>query len=159
MNRWHNYYPDNHAHFCTVSVYDRNYVFSAQGLNVLYEEWEKARRALSVKILAYCVMPNHIHLVLWAESGESIKKFLHRTLAQTSRRLQPGGGFWKERPRTIPIYSRAVLIAKVDYLHRNPLRKKLVENPEDWEHSSFAQVVLSSPFSPFRCDSWDGVLI
>jgi len=158
MNRWHNHYPDNHAHFCTASVYNRNYVFAGDALRVLYDEWEKARQALGLKILAYCVMPNHIHILLWAERGESIRSFLHRTLAQTSRRLQPGGGFWKERPHTLPIYSRAVLIAKMDYMHQNPLRKELVANPEEWEHSSFGQLVLNSSSPVFRCDDWGGVL-
>jgi REP element-mobilizing transposase RayT len=99
-------------------------------------------------------MPDHIHIVLWAERGESVKKFLHRTLAQTSRRLQPGGGFWKERPHTIPIYSAKVLREKVDYLHRNPLRKNLAENPEDWRHSSYGQLVIGDCAPAFVCDDW-----
>ena len=58
---------------------------------VLYDEWEKARQALGVRVLAYCIMPDQMHIVIWGESGENARKFLHRTISQTSRRLRPGG--------------------------------------------------------------------
>ena len=126
-------------------------------VNVLYDEWDKARLALGVRVLAYCVMPDHVHMVIWSELGESARRFLHRTIAQTSRRLRPGGGFWKERPRAVPAYSRRVLAAKVDYVHANPVRRGRVSAPEDWPYSSFAQLILGAPPQGFACDSWDVV--
>ena len=126
-------------------------------VDVLYDEWEKARLALSVRVLAYCVMPDRVHIVIWSELGDSSRKFLHRTIAQTSRRLRPGGGFWKERPRVVPIYSRRVLDVKVDYIHANPVRRGLVSSPEQWPYSSYAQLVVGAPPQGFACDSWDVV--
>ncbi|MEN6584017.1 MAG: transposase, partial [Armatimonadota bacterium] len=140
MPRWHNNYPDGHAFFCTYSVQDWSPCLDNNAIPVLYDEWEKARQALGVRVLAYCVMPDHVHIVIWNELGENACKFLHRTIAQTSRRLKPGGGLWKERPRVILVYSRRVLNIKVDYVHNNPVRRGLVASPELWPHSSFCQL-------------------
>jgi len=159
MSRWHNYYPDCHAFFCTFTVADWQPLLGGPAVEVLHEEWEKARASLGVRVLAYCVMPNHVHMLLWAKTGESVKKFLHRTIAQTSRRLKPGGGFWKERPRVLPIHSKAVLRAKKDYLHLNPVRAGLVQMPEQWPHSSYAQLELGLESSEFACDSWDVAVV
>ena len=77
MSCWHNYYPDEHAFFCTVTVTDWQPALVGDARRVLYEEWEAARRVLGVRILAYCVMPNHVHLLLWSERGTAVRDFLH----------------------------------------------------------------------------------
>jgi putative transposase len=158
MPRWHNHYLDNHAHFCTATVARWRPVLKGQAVDILYGEWEAARDLLSVKILSYVVMPSHFHSVLWAERGAQVRNFLQRVLALTSHRLQPGAGFWKERPRVVPVYSRAVLRTKVEYLHRNPVREGLVRNPDEWEHSSYRQIALGCTDIRFVCDGWDGIL-
>jgi len=60
-------------------------------------------------------------------------------------------------PRVLPLRSEKVLNTKVDYLHANPVRRNLVADPGDWEHSSYRQLVLASPGAPFHCDDWDGI--
>jgi len=124
---------------------------------VLYEEWSAAREALVVRVLAYVLMPDHFHLLLWAEQGARVRKFLQRTLAVTSKKLEPGRRFWKERPRVLPVYSREVLQTKVDYLHGNPVRRGAVASPAEWRDSSYRQVVMGCDDAPFVCDSWDGI--
>ena len=157
MSRWHNNYPDGHAFFCTFTVQDWSPNLNEMAVDIIYEEWGKARLALGVRVLAYCVMPDHVHIVVWSESGENVRKFLHRVIAQSSRRLRPGGGFWKERPRVLPVYSRRVLDLKVDYVHANPVRRELVIGPEQWPHSSFRQLELGEASARFTCDGWEVV--
>ncbi len=159
VNRWHNYYVDAHPHFCTASVVDWRPLLTGAAVDIIYEEWDTARSATAAKVLAYVIMPDHIHAILWAELGKAVASFLRRTLSLTARRIQPRGGLWQERPRVLPIHSPSVLRAKVDYLHRNPLRKELAVNPEDWEHSSFRQVVLHASDAPFLCDDWEGLFV
>ncbi|MHB9035123.1 MAG: transposase [Armatimonadota bacterium] len=159
MPRWHNYYLDNHAHFCTTSVYDFRRLLIGDAVGIIYEEWNRARESFGVRVLAYVVMPEHFHLITWAAHGDSIRAFVSRTLGETSKRLQPGGGFWKERPHVLPLYSQQVLKVKMDYLHRNPLRRELVVNPEDWEHSSFRQLIMGDCAPSFRCDDWGNILL
>ena len=157
MTRWHNHYIDNCAHFCTATVQDWRRLLEGDAVRVLYEEWERARASQGVKVLAYVVMPNHFHILLWAERGEQVMRFLQRALGEVSKRLEPGGGFWKERPRVLPCFSEKVVRVKVDYLHRNPVRAELVELPEQWQHSSFRQLELGESTGAFLCDDWGGL--
>ena len=126
-------------------------------VGVLYREWDAARRLLGVSVLAFIVMPNHFHIVLWSENGVSVRKFLQRTLSVSARAHHRGERFWKERPRVVPVYSQEVLFTKVAYLHANPVRGRLVEDPAAWTHSSYHQLETGMLEVPFVCDGWDGV--
>jgi REP element-mobilizing transposase RayT len=157
MSRWHNWYLDGCAHFCTTTVAGWEARLVGDAKSVVYEEWEGARQAYAVRVLAFVVMPAHSHLLLWAQRGASVRTFLQHTLANTSRRLQRGGGFWKERPRVLGIWSRRVLEIRRDYIHDNPVRGELVQRPEDWLDSSFRELELGATDVPFRCDSGEGI--
>ncbi|MCE5197569.1 MAG: hypothetical protein ABFD54_04130 [Armatimonadota bacterium] len=159
MSRWHNHYEDGYAHFCTSTISDWQPLLQGEAVTVLYEEWNAARDAIGVKVLAYVIMPNHYHIMLWSEYGDQIAKFQRRTLSKVAPRIKVGGGLWKERPRVLPVRSESLLRIKVDYLHRNPLRKGLVVNPEDWPHSSFRQLVLGHHDAQFVCDDWGQIFI
>jgi len=93
VTRWHNHYLDGHPHFCTATVSGWRPLLSGNAIATLYREWAAVRRALGVKVLAYVVMPEHFHVVLWSESDERVCRFLQRTLGLTSRTFQPGRGF------------------------------------------------------------------
>jgi len=158
MSRWHNHYLDQHAHFCTSSVRGRHPALVGSAPSVIYAEWEAARRLLDVRVLAYVIMPDHIHIVLWATSGANVRAFLQQTLSLTARRLQSGRRFWKERPRVVAVYSEQVLKVKVDYVHGNPVRAGLAQTPADWLHSSYRQLEQGESVGVFTCDGWDGLL-
>ena len=157
MSRWHNRYLDGHAHFCTATVAGWRPLLVDNAPTVLYREWSAARDALDVRVLAYVVMPEHFHALLWAERGGAVRRFLQRTLGLTSHAMQAGGGLWKERPRVLPVSTGSLLQTKVDYLHANPVRRGLAASPPDWEHSSYRQLVLGEAEVPFTCDYWDGI--
>jgi len=137
MSRWHNCYLDSHAHFCTYTVLDWHNLLTNSARAVLYEVWNDARQALDVAVLAYVIMPNHVHMML----------------STTSRRLNSGEGqFWKERPRILPVYSCSALKIKIEYIHRNPVRKGLVLTSGEWIDSSFRQICGGCSDVPFLCD-------
>ena len=51
---------------------------------------------------------------------------------------------WKEKSRGIPIYSDRALKVKLDYIHKNPLRRGLVKNLEDYIYSSYRNYYLNN---------------
>jgi REP element-mobilizing transposase RayT len=130
-----------------------------EAVYALYREWEQSRAALDVKVLAYVVMPEHFHALLWGEPASQVRVFLQKTLAYSSRAIRPGGGFWKERARVIAVYSSRSLETKLNYLHANPIRRQLVGSPGDWVHSSFRQIEMGETDVPFICDPWAGVVV
>lgn len=76
MARWRNFYLDGHAHLVTGTVRDWRPLLKGEAVEVLYREWSTARARLCVRVLAYVVMPEHFHAILWAECG-------HEPAAQT----------------------------------------------------------------------------
>lgn len=158
VNRWHNHYIDNMALFCTVTVNEWQNLLNDKTIPIIYDEWDIARKALDVKIMAYCIMPNHIHMLIWSEQGVNCKKFLHRVNSISSKKLQQGGGFWKERPRVFPIYSREVFDIKLEYIHNNPVKAGLIEHPAEWLHSSYNQLECLDRKTAFQCDDCGDVL-
>jgi putative transposase len=157
MSRWHNQQLDSHAHFCTATVSRWRPLLVGEATSVIYAAWEAARGLLGVGVLAYVIMPSHLHTVLWCEEGMKVRRFLQRTLSVTSKALEPDARFWKERPRVLAIYSQEVLETKVDYLHANPVRRGLVSSPADWPHSSYRQIEQGLTEVPFVCDGWERV--
>lgn len=45
--------------------------------------------------------------------------------------------FWKEKPRVFPLSKEIDIQKKLDYIHNNPVRRGLVNSPDEWEYSSF----------------------
>ena len=125
------------------------------------------REKYHTRINAYAIMPEHLHLIIQSESKENTKRFIQHTLRKISQRIilhtksllnddlqkekelqilnvfrdhSRGKAFhrvWKERAKGIPIYSDKVMKQKLDYIHMNPVKRGLVQNPEDYKYSSF----------------------
>lgn len=89
--------------------------------------------------LAYCLMPNHVHLILipGAESGlRSALAEPHRHYAsRINFRHDWRGHLWQERFYSFPM-NEAHLAAAVRYVELNPVRAKLVSRARDWPWSS-----------------------
>jgi putative transposase len=52
-------------------------------------------------------------------------------------RLPEGSPFWQPRYYDFNVWSEAKRVEKLRYIHRNPVKRVLVERPEDWRWSSF----------------------
>jgi len=152
MGRWHNFYVDNHVHFCTYTAKDWRPLLTEPAIECLYDEWHKNSKRFAVQTWAYVIMPEHVHMLLWSEQGNNILRFIQRTLGQTSKRLSPAKeSFWKERPRVFPIYSEDIVREKIEYIHANPVRRGLTETPEAWPQSSYSQLVLGDNSPAYQC--------
>jgi len=96
------------------------------------------------RLLAYCIMNNHWHLVVWPIAGE-LPRFMHwLTMTHAKRwhvhRQSVGmGPVYQNRYHCVPIERDAALLAVLRYVERNPLRARLVERAEHWPWSSLAE--------------------
>jgi putative transposase len=93
------------------------------------------------KLAAYVFMPSHIHLFLFMD-GKLLAGFMRdfkKYLAQKGlAELYKTKSIWQARYDRQIIVSLDLLAIKVSYIHYNPVRAGLVENPEDWKWSSAA---------------------
>jgi putative transposase len=91
------------------------------------------------KCLAWCLMPNHIHLMLVPESVDSLRATLsstHTTYAQrVNERQQLSGHVFQGRFASYPMDDAHMMIA-ARYIENNPVKAGMVKRAEDWPWSS-----------------------
>ncbi|VAW21734.1 hypothetical protein MNBD_BACTEROID04-1841 [hydrothermal vent metagenome] len=106
--------------------------------NILTEAQEK----FDMRILAYCIMPNHWHLVLYPKSDGDIVKFMQwLTLTHTQRwhafhNTIGHGHLYQGRYKSFLVQTNEYLLQLFRYVERNALRAKLVKKAENWRWSS-----------------------
>jgi putative transposase len=102
----------------------------------------QAKEWLPMRVLAWCVMPNHWHFVLWPEGDGDLSEFMRwLTVTHTQRwhaahRTSGTGPLYQGRFKSFPIQEDDHLLTVLRYVERNPLRAKIVEEVEAWRWSS-----------------------
>lgn len=98
-----------------------------------------------VRLLAYCVMPNHFHLVVRPTDSGQLGRFMQRVTSMHSRRWHRSRGsegtgcVYQGRYRAVVVRSDEQFLAVCRYVERNAVRAKLVMRAEDWPWSSLYQ--------------------
>jgi putative transposase len=103
---------------------------------------EKYSARYNVAVVAYCLMPNHYHMLMRQEIGGSISRFLQTTFnayVQYFNALERHSGTLFQGPaKSKHINSDAHLMRCLAYVHTNPVRASLVRNVRNWEYSDYA---------------------
>ena len=107
---------------------------------------EKYRAKFHVRIYAYCLMPNHVHLLL--ETGSTpLAKFmqgLQQSYTQYfNRSYRKVGHLFQGRYKAIICDKDKYLLALVRYIHLNPVRARLAKRPERYPHSGHRSYLLN----------------
>jgi REP-associated tyrosine transposase len=108
---------------------------------ILAQVYEK----MPTRLLGYCLMPNHWHLVLWPESDGELSQFMRLVTVTHTQRWHAHyhsagtGPLYQGRFKSFPIERDEHLLAVLRYVERNPLRANLVERAQMWEWSSLAR--------------------
>lgn len=119
----------------TIFKNEKDYVHFEQLL-------EEAKELLDMRILAYCIMPNHWHLVLYPRTDTDMSVFMHwlTTTHVRHHRIATksigGGHLYQGTYKSFPVEKSEYLTTLLRYVEQNPLRAKLVKRAEDWKHSS-----------------------
>ena len=96
-------------------------------------------RNAQVEVVAYCLMPNHVHLVLIPSEPNGLRRAVattHRKYAAVINRRQGWRGhLWQERFHSFPLHEDH-FVAAVRYVELNPVRARLVAAAWDWRWSS-----------------------
>src|SRR5713101_7580683 len=153
------YYGRGHLHFLTFSCYRRLPLLNTmRARNLFVHALGKIRERYKFSLVGYVVMPDHVHLLISEPAKGTpslILKVLKQRVSRNLRRKQrraPGGQlrfafskghgnlprFWQLRFYDFNVWSAKKIGEKLDYMHRNPVARKLVEHPKDWAWSSWS---------------------
>lgn len=98
-----------------------------------------------VKLLAYCLMPNHFHFVLRPEQGGDLSKFMQQLVTTHVLRYHKhygtSGHLWQGRFKSFVIQDDDHLLTVLRYVEGNPVRARLADSAEKWPWSSHRERV------------------
>ncbi len=130
-----------------VFLADEDYQYYLENL----KEW---KQKLDIKLYAWCLMTNHIHVI--AEPGDNamvlselMKRANGRQAAYVNCLEGRSGALWEGRYKASPIQQDGYLLSCCRYVELNPVRAKMVSRPGDYPWSSYRQRVSG------ECDMLD----
>ncbi|MBI2843320.1 MAG: hypothetical protein HYX78_07965 [Armatimonadetes bacterium] len=172
--KWKNLPCDTNIFFITATITEWQPIFlHEQARTILLNDFEFYRHKYESLIYAYVIMPEHYHMTLALKEPDMLHRWLrdvqghsatvlsrwlgdtahprHLAVYQNHADKESKLAVWKEQARAVGITSESVLWTKIEYLHANPVRRELVENPGDWPWSSWRNYHLDDD-SVFRVD-------
>jgi len=107
---------------------------------------EETKKELGVAVYAYCLMTNHVHLIIDPlEQPENLsalmKKLSSKQTRYTNRLEGRSGTLWESRFKSSPVETDAYLLQCSRYVELNPVKANMVERPEVWPWSSYGAKV------------------
>lgn len=127
-------------HFITFSCHNREPLLGMPEARDLFERTlEDVRKWYGFYVRGYVVMPEHIHLLSSEPERSKLSTVLQMLKQNVARGLSlpEGNPFWEPRYYDFNVWSESKRVQKLRYIHRNPVRRRLVQRPEDWKWSSF----------------------
>ena len=132
----------NYPHHIIQRGHNRQVVFAGDEDYLYYldnlKEWKEA---LGCKVYAYCLMTNHVHMVIDPGNcvnnlGMLMKRVAGRMTRFVNKMEQRTGSLWEGRYKSSPIDADKYLLACCRYVELNPFRAGMVEDPKDYQWSS-----------------------
>jgi putative transposase len=102
----------------------------------------QAKERLPMRLLAYCLLPNHWHLVLWPRRDRELSEFMrwltvtHTQRWHAHRHTAGTGPLYQGRFKSFPIQADDHFLSVCRYVERNPRRANLVQRAETWRWGS-----------------------
>jgi putative transposase len=126
-------------HVTQRGIRKKNVFFKELDYRIYLELARERRKKARVGIWAYCLMPNHIHMVVVPEEESSLSRFfgpLHCRYAIKVNAVHGWQGhLWQQRFYST-VMDETHTIAAMRYVELNPVRAGLCARPEDWPWSS-----------------------
>ena len=154
------FYGRGDLHFITFSCYRRRpFLGTTRARQCFVKMLDQVRARHCFQLIGYVVMPEHVHLLI-SEHGKGnpskVLQVLKQKVSRALRRRRPrkssegqlplpfaplrcdAPAFWQRRFYDFNVWSSKKVKEKLEYMHRNPVQRKLVLHPKDWPWSSWS---------------------
>jgi putative transposase len=136
--------------FVTTSTLNRqNKFIDEKSLHLVQDELFKTAEIKAGYLMGYVIMPNHIHLLIgFNDGGKGLFHFIHSFKGAVRKLLVANNLFWERGFDDFEIKTAEQFKIKLEYIHNNPVKRGLVNSPEDWPFSSyrFWEIEASNPY-------------
>ena len=143
MNREARCIHENGFFHVMVQGINKKYIFEK---NIDKEEYLSLMlryiKKFKITLLAYCIMDNHAHLLIYAEEVYEMSKYMrvvNSIFAQNYNRANDRVGYvFRDRFNSQYIDNRDYLLKCLKYIHMNPVKANMVKKPEDYKYSTYS---------------------
>ncbi|MFB6318596.1 transposase [Saccharicrinis sp. FJH54] len=159
MSRKYKFHNPEGIYFVSFAV--QNWIYALTRVeykNIIVESLRFCQRHKGLKIYAWVIMTNHVHLVISSEGQLTLSEILRDFKRHTSKHIikaiqdnpeenrkewmlrqfstEKGWRFWRGDNQPIELWSNSVIDQKINYVHMNPVKAGLAFVPEDYMYSS-----------------------
>lgn len=153
MTNLKRHFEKGYSYFVTTITFKRKPIFAEpKNCQILLVTLEYFKLILDYRIFAFCLMPDHIHLILQPQGQHDlsyIMKMIKGSFARKYNKIRlQYGKVWQDSYYETGIRDSFELIKKIEYIHNNPVRANIVISPEEYLFSSFRHYFSYSQESP-----------
>jgi putative transposase len=147
--KWSNLNLPGAMHYVTENFLNRLPAFTDSACcDTFLEELKSLNQGWPSKLIAYVLMPDHFHLISNPRDGR-IKEFTRDLKSQAAKAIlrtntrfdfletDEGHQVWQESFKAVALWSEWMIWQKINYIHANPVKAKLVRAAKDYYWSSF----------------------
>ena len=105
----------------------------------------KVKKEIDVYIVSYCIMDNHVHILIKEESIECLSRFMHKVntlyAMYYNKKYNRVGYVFRDRYKSQVIYSEKQLYTCINYIHNNPVKAGICKLASEYEYSSYNEYI------------------
>ena len=149
--KWSNMNLPGALHYVTGNVNHRIPIFKRTDCcEAFLEVFADLLHDWPCKVIAYVLMPDHLHFIVNPRDGniigftQALKSLAAKSILEVANdsRFEGKNGVrqvWQESFKALPLWSAWMIWQKINYIHRNPVKAKLVKSAKDYRWSSFQE--------------------
>ena len=139
-----NYLKTSFFHVMSQGI-NKNFIFEDSiDIKFYIKNMYEIKDKYNVKIIAYCIMNNHVHMLLETAGVENLSKYMHclntRFGQYYNKKYKRVGYVFRDRYKAEGIYSEKQLYNCVKYIYDNPVKAEICKKPEEYEFSNYKKI-------------------
>jgi REP element-mobilizing transposase RayT len=132
---------EGYAYFVTTNIYHRQKIFSNPEIaNIVLSAIFFLKEKGYYRIYSFVIMPEHLHLIILPQNKKTVSQIMHSLKSYTAKKINNllgrSGKIWQDGFYERIIRNENDLREKAIYIENNPVRERLVEEPEKYFYSS-----------------------
>ncbi len=131
-----------------VQGHGKGFIFNNEvDIRKYIELIKKYQKNNNIKIIAYCIMNNHAHLLLNTEVVADLSNYMHKVNGvygtYYNKKYRYTGYVFRDRYKSEGIYTERHLYNCISYIHNNPVKAGMCKNATDYEFSTAKEIVIN----------------
>lgn len=129
-------------HIITQGI-NKEYIFNNEKYIKKYIELLYKKKIGTISIIAYCIMNNHSHLLIYSEKIEDLSLYMHNVNTAFAKyyntEMERVGYVFRDRYKSESIDNISYLIKCINYIHNNPVKAGIVKTCDEYKYSSYKE--------------------